>query len=146
MNVSDAGRKLIEAREGIKLKAYQDSVGVWTIGVGHTSAAGPPKVSRGLTITSKQADDILKADLSKVEHEIATHVRVSLAQNEFDALASLVFNIGSGHFESSTVLRLLNTDDKKGAADAFLMWRNAGGKPILLHRRQDERDQFLGTL
>ena len=144
MRMSAKGRELLKQREGVRLKAYQDSVGVWTIGVGHTSAAGLPKVYKGLTITQAQADSILTADLVKFEQTVNKAVTVSLTQNEFDALVSLCFNIGQGAFSKSSVVRKLNSGDKKGAADAFLLWKNAGGKPILLKRRQAERLQFLG--
>lgn len=144
MQMSAKGRNLLKQREGVRLKAYPDSVGVWTIGVGHTSAAGLPKVYKGLTITAELADGILTIDLKKFEKAVIDAVKVNLTQNEFDALVSLCFNIGTGAFKGSTVVRKLNSGDKKGAADAFLLWKNAGGKPILLKRRQAERLQFLG--
>lgn len=143
MQTSARGRALIEQREGVRLKSYTDSVGVWTIGYGHTSAAGPPHVSPGMTITAKEADDILTADLVKFEAAVNAAVKVAMADHEFDALASLALNIGPGAFTGSTVVHKLNSGDRHGAADAFLMWRNAGGRPILLKRRQSERLQFL---
>lgn len=143
MQTSARGRALIAQREGVRLKAYTDSVGVWTIGVGHTSVAGPPHVSPGMTITAAEVQDILASDLAKFEAAINAAVKMLLADHEFDALSSLAFNIGDGEFTGSTVVRKLNAGDRHGAADAFLMWKNAGGKPILLKRRQSERLQFL---
>ena len=67
---------------------------------------------------------------------------MQLNQNQFDALVSLVFNIGTGAFARSTLLKRLNVGDYNGAAEAFLMWRNAGGKPILLNRRKREKALF----
>lgn len=145
MKTSAKGRALITQREGLRLVAYQDTARPprWTIGVGHTSAAGPPTVTKGLTITKQQADDILTRDLATFEAAVLGAVKVPLGPHEFDALVSLAFNIGANAFKQSTVVRKLNAKDRAGAADAFLMWKNAGGKPILLKRRQEERKQFL---
>ncbi|MBS1725019.1 MAG: lysozyme [Armatimonadetes bacterium] len=145
---SPIGRAKIEAREGVVLSAYRDSVGVWTIGVGHTSAAGDPHVYPGMRITRSQADVILSNDLRPIETLIAKVVRVPLSQREVDALCSFILNIGGGAFKSSTMLRKLNAGDRKGAADAMLAWNKAGGRTItgLTNRRFDERAQFLGTM
>jgi len=144
MKTTATGRALIEAREGVRLKAYRDAVGIWTIGVGHTSAAGPPSVVAGLSITPAQASDILAQDLAQFEHAVEAAVNMPLADHEFDALVSLAFNIGAQAFSRSTLVRRLNAGDRAGAAEAFLMWANAGGKPLLLARRKAERKQFLG--
>lgn len=146
MKTSAKGRALIEQREGIRLHAYPDpATGAepYTIGVGHTSAAGPPHVTPGMTITAAQADDILSNDLLAFEAQISPAIHISLADHEFDACMSLAFNIGARAFLGSTVRHKLNAGDKAGAADSFLMWGNAGGKPILLPRRKAERAQFL---
>ncbi|WP_421912720.1 lysozyme [Mesorhizobium sp.] len=149
MQTSPSGRAAIARREGNKLTAYLDSVGVLTIGVGHTSAAGAPKVTKGMKITAAQSDEILSRDLADVEASISSLVRVPLNQNEFDALVSLVFNIGAPAFKKSTVLKKLNAGNRVGAADAMLMWNKGtvDGKKVILNgltsRRQDERAQFL---
>lgn len=143
MQTSARGRALIEQREGVRLKAYTDSRGIWTIGCGHTGAAGPPHVSPGMTITAAEADDILSADLAKFEAAINAALKIALADHEYDACVSLAFNIGDPEFCGSTVLHKLNAGDRHGAADAFLLWKNSGGRPILLKRRQAERLQFL---
>jgi lysozyme len=145
MKTTDQGRKKIQQREGVKLEAYRDSVGVLTIGVGHTSMAGPPTVKPGMKITAAEADEILSRDLGQFEVAVNKLVHVPLAPNEFDALVSLAFNIGVGNFGGSTLLRRLNAGDKAGAANAFLSWVKAGGKTLkgLVNRRQDERKQFL---
>ena len=95
MTTSAAGRQFITEEEGQRLTSYQDSIGVWTIGVGHTSAEGPPHVTAGLQITSQECDEILARDLQKTEQAVLSCVTVPLAQNEFDALVSLCFNIGA---------------------------------------------------
>lgn len=143
MKMSDKGRALLEQREGVKLHAYRDSVDVLTIGVGHTSKAGAPHVSPGMVITAAEADEILSRDLAKFETAVNSSVKVKLADHEFDACVSLAFNIGGGAFSSSSVVRALNAGDKRAAADDFLMWKSAGGRPILLKRRKSERLQFL---
>jgi len=149
MKTSSTGRAAIARREGNKLIAYQDSAGIWTIGVGHTSAAGEPKVTKGMKITAAQSDEILSRDLAAVERDVTAAVKVPLNQNEFDALVSLVFNIGAGAFRNSTLLRKLNAGDRAGAADQFRVWNKItqGGKKVaikgLTTRREDERKQFL---
>jgi lysozyme len=140
MKTSKAGREKLEAREGTRLKAYRDSVGVWTIGVGHTSAAGLPKVTSTLKITAEECDAIFARDLVKYEKTVNEAVKVPITQTEFDALVSLCFNIGQGGFAKSTVVRRLNAKDRKGAAAAFMMWN----KPKeIIGRRTGEMKQFL---
>lgn len=147
MTTSSAGRAFLTDQEGLRLKAYRDSVGVWTIGVGHTSSAGAPRVTSGMTITRQQADEILSRDLKVFEKVVNDAVKVPLTQNQFDALVSLAFNIGGGAFSRSTLVKKLNRSDYLGAADAFLSW-NKGGKPLrvipgLTARRKRERTLFL---
>ena len=140
MTTSAAGRAAIAQREGIRLRAYKDSVGVWTIGVGHSGRASPPPVTRGMTITKAQADKFLIADLRVFEGEVNRLIKVSIGQNAFDALVSLDYNIGGGNFAKSTVVREVNAGNMRAAADAFLDWE----KPAVLRgRRIAERAQFL---
>jgi len=138
--MSDAGRNLLEAREGVRLKAYKDVVGVWTIGVGHTAAAGNPTPKAGMTITASEADEIFKRDLVQYEDAVSSAVKVGIGQDQYDALVSLTFNIGIGAFKKSTVLRKLNAGDYAGAAQAFMMWRKP---PQIIGRRTGEMKQFL---
>lgn len=146
MKCSPAGRAAITRREGNKLVAYKDSVGIPTIGVGHTTAAGPPAVKMGMKITPQESDEILSRDLAKFEKAVDDAITEPMAQHEFEAFVSLAFNIGGGAFAKSTVARKFNAGDKPGAADAFLMWNKAGGKVVqgLVNRRESERAQFLG--
>lgn len=147
MKTSSFGRAEIARREGCRLTAYFDSVGILTIGVGHTSAAGAPKVTKGLTISASEADAILSRDLALFENAVNNAVKVPLNQNEFDALVSLAFNIGGGAFAKSTLVRKLNAGDRQGAANQFSVWNKAGGKVLkgLVTRRAAERAQFLRT-
>lgn len=139
MKVSAAGRAAITQREGCRLVAYRDSRGIPTIGVGHVDMT-PPKTVMGMRITAAQADALLAADLAPVEATINKSVTVSLTQNEFDALASLGFNIGIGGLARSTVVGRLNRGDRAGAAQAFLLWAHPAE---LMGRRKAEVAQFL---
>lgn len=140
MKTSPEGRRLIIQREGFRLKAYLDTKGIPTIGVGHTSMAGPPHVTMGMTITKQQVDEILTRDLKQFESAVNDAVRVPLTQNQFDACVSLAFNIGAGGFTHSTVVKRLNQRNYRGAADAFLLWNKP---PEIIPRRRGERQQFL---
>lgn len=139
MRTSAAGRALIEAREGRRLTAYRDSQGVLTIGVGHTGRMTPPVLTPGMTVSEAQCDAMLAADLTPVEDAINAAVRVPLSQNEFDALASLGFNIGVPALRRSRVIARINRGDFAAAADAFLLWSKP---PELKPRRRAERAQF----
>jgi len=145
LRTSAKGRAAITSREGNILKAYRDGGGVLTIGVGHTSAAGPPTVTAGMTISAAQSDNILADDLRSVEKSIYKLVKVALSQNQFDALVSFVFNVGAGAFGKSTLLKKLNSGDTSGAADQFLLWDRDNGKVVtgIANRRKSERAQFL---
>ena len=123
MNVSEKGLDLIKRFEGCKLEAYKCPAGVWTIGYGHTGV----DVYAGLKITQQKAEKLLKNDLIIHCNNVEKLVTVPLNQNQFDALVSLEFNIGYGNFSKSTILRLLNSKDYKGAARHFLV-ENANTK------------------
>lgn len=145
MRISQRGLDLIKTFEGLELEAYQDIVGIWTIGYGHTSEAGPPKVVPGMEITEEEAEEILRNDVVPFERAVEKAVNVPLTQNMFDALVSITFNIGPGAMRSSTFIRRLNEGNYEGAADALLMWNKAGGKVVngLKRRREAERALFL---
>lgn len=139
MRMSADGRKALTAREGKRLKAYVDTVGVLTIGVGHTSAAGPPKVTKGLTITDAECDEIFARDLRQYEDAVSAALKRPVSQRSFDALVSLCFNIGTGAFAKSTVVKRINAGDMIGASDAILMWNKP---PEIMGRRKQEYGQF----
>lgn len=137
--MTPTGLNVLIEREGERLTAYRDSVGVWTIGVGHTYAAGAPMVKPGMKITKAESREILARDLVKFENAIMNAVKVKLAPHQWDALFSICFNVGPG-FAKSTCIKRINAGDMKGAADAILMWN----KPKeILSRRRGERLQFL---
>ena len=146
MKTSEKGLQFIRREEGERLTAYADIIGVWTIGVGHTGTVDGKPVAKGMVISADKSRELLSADLSKFESAITRLVKAPLKQYEFDALVSLVFNIGETNFARSTLLKKLNTNDFKGAAEQFLAWKNAGGRPVqgLLNRRKREKDMFNG--
>lgn len=139
-----AGIALIKRFEGCRLEAYQDSVGVWTIGYGITSATGF-KVYKGQKITQEQADELLLKHLTTYERAVARNVRVPLTDNQFAALVSFTYNLGEGALKSSTLLKKLNKGDYQGASKEFGKWVKAGGKKLkgLVDRREAERQLFL---
>ena len=146
MKTSEAGIALIKEYEGCKLTAYKCPAGVWTIGYGHTAAAGEPIVSEGMRITAVEATNILKRDLNKFEQGVNQAVMVELAQNEFDALVSFAFNVGLGAFQRSTLLRKLNAGDFAAVPGELMKWTKAGGKelPGLVRRRRAEAGMWRG--
>lgn len=145
MTTSKVGIDLVSSFEDTKLQAYDDGVGVWTIGTGTTVYPNGQKVKRGDTCTLAQAKAYFAHDLMRFESSVNDLVKVPLSQNQFDALVSLVYNIGTGAFAGSTLLKKLNAKDYAGAADQFLVWNKGGGKVLkgLVRRRADERALFL---
>ncbi len=146
MIVNQAAIDLIKEFEGFEAKAYRDPVGIWTIGYGTTEMAGvgiDPKA--GMTITQDDAERYLQLAVQKFAAKIEDMIDVPVTDNQFGALVSLGYNIGTGALAKSTVMKRLNAGDYQGAADAFAMWNKAGGKvlPGLTRRRAAERALFL---
>lgn len=140
MKASDRCIDFILDFEKLKLVSYPDVKGVWTIGYGHTGADVGPHMK----ITESEARIFFKQDLAWAEHYVNTRLKSPTTQAQFDAMVSLVYNIGSGGFRTSTVLRLHNTNWDFGACAAFLMWHKSGGKRIrgLLRRRCQEAAMY----
>lgn len=140
MKTSPRGLALIRQFEGLRLLAYKDAVGVPTIGYGTTRG-----VKMGMTITKAQAEEMLRQDVERFEPEVQRLVRVPLNQNQWDALLSFTYNLGSANLESSTLLKLLNNGDYRAAADQFPRWNKAKGAVLngLTTRRAAERALFL---
>ena len=145
MHISPSGIDLICNFEGKRLTAYDDGVGVWTIGFGTTVYPNGIKVMKGDTCTEAQAKTYMAHDLKKFEATVNKAVTVQLNQNQFDALVSLAYNIGTNAFSKSTLVKKLNANDNRAAADQFDVWVNAGGKRMqgLVNRRAKEKALFI---
>lgn len=145
MQTSDKGIALIKQFEGCKLTAYQDSVGVWTIGYGWTQPVDGKPIRAGMTIKQETAERLLKTGLVSYESDVSRLVKVGLTQGQYDALVSFTYNLGARSLSTSTLLRKLNAGDYAGASDEFLRWNKAGGKVLngLTRRREAERALFL---
>lgn len=133
--------QLIKKWEALELKAYLPTPNdVWTIGWGHTATAVP-----GMVITQSKAQQLFRQDVAWVERVVNTSVKVELTQEQFDAVCSLVFNIGGPNFRTSTLLRKLNAKNYEGAALEFHKWKYQKGKVLrgLVRRRAEEAEYFL---
>ena len=131
---------LLKKYEGCKLKAYRCPANVCTIGYGHTSAAGNPVVTDGMTITQKQCDDILRSDLVKYETAVHNMVQQPLSQHQFDVLVDFAYNAGIGNLKSSTLIKKVNAAKFDEVPAELMKWTKGGGKvlPGLVKRRQAE--------
>lgn len=135
------GQALTKDFEKCRLVPYQDSAGVWTDGWGNTHGVVP----HGSAITQAKADADLERNLAGAIYAVNHYVAISLSQGQFDALVDFVFNVGTGNFSTSTLLRKLNVGDIAGAAHEFEKWDMAGGQHLagLLRRRVAEETEFL---
>ncbi|MCZ2158894.1 lysozyme [Bartonella sp. 220] len=138
--ISSEGLALIKQWEGLRLHAYKDVIGVWTIGYGHTNAAGNPFVHKGMIVTEEQAEAFLCQDLRQFENTVERAVQVSLTDEQFAALVSFCYNVGTGAFCNSTLLKKLNQGEYEAIPSELQKWTKAGGKRLqgLAHRRAAE--------
>lgn len=146
--VSKNGLAFIGQEEGLRLKPYKCSAGVPTIGYGSTYYEDGSKVKMtDPAITKDRAEKLFLNTLKHYEMCIYTSTRDDINQNQFDALVSLCYNIGTHAFKKSTLLKRVNKNPNGSDIEgAFLMWKNAGGKPILLARRQREYKLYSKTV
>ncbi len=142
MKLGEKGTEILKYFEGCKLTAYQDSVGVWTIGYGHTKG-----VYDGMTITQEEAEQMLLTELEEYEGYVEKYVTVPLTQNQFDALVVWVYNLGPTNFRNSTLLKELNAGNYNAAGQEITRWNKAGGKVLagLVKRREAEAQLFSDT-
>jgi lysozyme len=152
MQLSNHGEAVIKNFEGLRLSAYRDSAGVWTIGYGSTRYHDGKAIKPADKLASEaQADALFRNTLGQYEDAVNNLVKVPLSQNQFDALTSFAYNEGAGALKGSTLLRRLNEKDYEGAADQFLVWNKildpkTGEKTTLdtlVKRRAEERQLFL---
>lgn len=134
---------MIQAFEGYVGKAYKDAVGVWTIGFGTTRPDGQP-VKPGMECTKEQAKEWLLTDLSNFMKRVEPSIKVALEQHQVDAIASFIYNVGTGNFLKSTMLKYINAGMMDHAANEFPKWNKAGGRVLkgLVRRRDAEMRMF----
>lgn len=136
---------LIKKFEGFRSRMYKDSAGLPTIGYG--TLIDEPSELKYMTepISVQEAEELLMIDLKRLIKPCLQKIKVELNQNQFDAIASFIYNLGSGNFLSSTLLKKINKSDFKGAAEEFPKWCRAGGREVqgLINRRNEERILFL---
>ena len=139
MKISEDGLELIKKFEGCETTAYQDSVGVWTIGFGHTKG-----VEKGQTCSIEDAESMLADEMDEYEGYINNMVKVDLQQHEFDALVAWVYNLGPTNLGESTMLKVLNGGQFDRVPDEMNRWTRAGGEILegLVRRRQAESLMF----
>lgn len=142
MKTSPKGIALIKEFEGLRLKAYKCPGGVWTIGYGHTAG-----VKHGMVISERQAEEYLKADLIAFEKYL-NGLGLAINQNQFDALISFIYNVGTGNFSRSTLLRKVRANPQDNSImDEFLRWVNSKGRvlPGLQRRRLAEMKLYFSN-
>lgn len=154
MRLSPDGLSFLEHEEGLRTSAYEDQAGKLTIGCGHLLTSQELEsgvlMIRGFAVpwkpglTMPQVTDLLGQDCEGREVALTNLLVFPPAQHQFDALFSLYFNIGDGAFARSTLAKILNGGDWTGLDEAWLAWKFAGGKPVLLGRRQRELAMFHG--
>ncbi len=144
LRTNQAGIDLIKQREGLRLESYNGPAGTLLIGYGHAAGVTP-----GMTISEAEAEHLLRDDLRAIEQHIKSELRVDVSENELSAMVLLAYNIGTGAFANSTVMRELNAGNRSAAADGFLLWNkvNRNGQLVedwhLTEHRAKERDLFL---
>ena len=141
--INDAALALIMRFEGCRLKAYRDAAGIWTIGYGHTSMAGPPQVRPGMRITREEAQEILRRDVERFAHDVARVLGPDaemLTPHRFGALVSFAFNVGIGNLKRSSVLKAVREGRHDEVPGLLLQWTKAGGRRLrgLVRRRRAE--------
>jgi len=146
MRMSADGLALVKEFEGLRLKAYKCPAAVWTIGYGHTSAAGAPIVSADMLISKENAEEILQRDMVQYEDGVRKLVTVGLTQGQFDALVDFAYNAGVGALQKSTLLKKVNAEKFDEVPAEFMKWTKGGGKelPGLVRRRRAEVKLWRG--
>ena len=146
MKMSAAGLAIVKEFEGLRLKAYKCPAAVWTIGYGHTSAAGAPIVNPDLVITKDEAEEVLERDMEQYEEGVRKYVKVDLTQGQFDALVDFAYNAGVGALQKSTLLKKVNAEKFDEVPAEFMKWTKGGGKelPGLVRRRRAEVKLWRG--
>ncbi|WP_319205630.1 lysozyme [uncultured Ilyobacter sp.] len=143
--MNQAGYDLLKNSEGLKLEAYLCPAGKWTIGYGSTLYEDGSKVKEGDSITKERAENLMINLLSKYEKDVKKLIKVQLDDNQFSALVDFTYNVGTGNFRNSTLLRKINSGEMVGASKEFERWvySNKVKLPGLIKRRKEEKALFL---
>lgn len=145
MKISSLGLELIKEFEGFSANAYLCPAKIPTIGYGNTFYEDGRKVKLGEQISKTDALELLEKVVNKdFADKIFPAIKVKVSQSQFDAMCSLAYNIGTGSFLKSTLLKKVNAGDFIGASEEFLKWNKSGGKELLglTRRRKREFDLF----
>ena len=145
MKMTDEGLALIKRFEGFRGSAYRCPAGLWTIGYGHTSRAGPPAVTPNLRMTEAQAHGVLTADVERFARDVRLALRRDLNDQQFSALVSFAYNVGAGAFLASSVLKAVNAGDFDAVPRRLQLWIKGDGRvlPGLVKRRAAEAEMFM---
>ena len=144
--INDKGLDLIKSFEGFSSDPYKCVAGIWTIGFGSIYGEDNKRVTPDHPpVTESRATELMQRDLGSIEYKVSKLVKVPVTPNQFSAICSFVYNVGSGAFQRSTARMKLNRENYHGCAAEFLKWKYANKKviPGLLRRRYAERDLFL---
>jgi len=144
--ISEKGKQAIKNYETLRLKAYQDTSGVWTIGYGNTFYENGTKVKDGDVITEDRANKLFENIVGKFSANVLKLISQRLTQNQFDSIVSLAYNIGIGNFKKSTVLKKININPAdRSIKDSFAVWNKSAGivKRGLINRREAEAVNYF---
>lgn len=143
--MNQAGYDLTKKSEGLKLKSYRCPGGKWTVGYGATRYEDGSRVKEGDTITKERAENLLVNLISKYEKDVTRLIKVQINDNQFSALVDFTYNVGTGNFRKSTLLRKINSGELVGASKEFERWvySNKIKLPGLIKRRKEEKALFL---
>ncbi|WP_299141330.1 lysozyme [uncultured Vibrio sp.] len=129
LNISESGLRHIANEEGCRLKPYQCSAHVWTVGLGHTSGVTPE-----VRLSEQQVADYFVKDVAAAERVVNKHITQTAKQGEYDMMVSFVYNLGAGNFARSTLLKKFNQSDRVGACNEYLRWVFVNGKNCRLEQ------------
>jgi lysozyme len=144
MHMTEEGLALIRRFEGFRAEAYRCPAGVWTIGYGHTSQAGPPKVRAGMVVSEAEARAILATDAAVFADGVRAALTREVSPEQFSALVSFAFNVGVGAFRRSSVLKAVNEGRIEAVPERLKLWVKADGRRLegLVRRREAEAELF----
>lgn len=146
ITISEQGKQAIKKHEALRLKAYKDTSGVWTIGYGNTFYEDGTKVKQGDVITADRANKLFENIVGKFSANVLKLISQRLTQNQFDSIVSLAYNIGVNNFKTSTVLKKININPSdKSITDSFAVWNKSAGKVSqgLINRRKAEAANYF---